>query len=66
MKWNYFLVVIFLFFILYIGVVTAETYQQNEEIDLRVPVRIDGGLGSADCNITVVSPSNIILVNFLM
>ena len=63
MKWNYLFLVSLLLFSLCIGTVTAE--KQGEAVDLRVPVRINGGLGAASCNITVIDPNNTIIVNFL-
>ena len=63
MKLNYLLLFLLVFSILSFGMVNAA--KQNQEVDLRVPVRIDGGLGAADCNITVTDPNNTILVDFL-
>ena len=63
MKWNYLLVVLILMYVLSFGLVTAE--KQGEKVDLRVPVRINGGLGAVNCNITVIDPNNTIIVDFL-
>jgi len=63
MKVNYLLAFAFLFVVLSIGSVNAA--KQNQEVDLRSYVRINGGLGAADCNITVTDPNNTILVDFL-
>ena len=52
-------------FLFLLGITSAETYQQGQEVNLRIPVRVNGGLAAAVCNITVTSPNNTILVNFL-
>lgn len=47
--------------------VSSATYQQNQAIDIRHPVRVGGWISSADCNITVIgpAPNNTIIVQFL-
>ena len=49
-----------------IGLVSgASTYQQSTDIDIKHPIRIDGGIPvSTTCNISIYYPNNSVLVDF--
>jgi len=58
--------IVFCFIIFLFGEAEAiQTFQQNQDIDIKHPVRIDGAIApDALCNITVYYPNNSILINF--
>lgn len=59
-------ITIFLLVFLLTTVLAVQTFKQNDEVDLKVPVRLDGAVASGiNCNISVYYPNSTVLIDYL-
>lgn len=59
-----FILSFFVIFLSQVNEVSGLAGKQNQSLDLTHSVRVGGGIGAVNCNLTVWNPNNIVLVNF--